>query len=83
MINARDVPVAESDSRLREARALGARVRTMRGELEFFKRLDLRNCDIEAINLIEVHAQGKGDHLVKALHRDAVSSYDSICRSCD
>lgn len=81
---ASDAAVLESDIRLREVRALDARVRMFCDKLYSLKRCKSANCDLELITLNVVDAQSDITNLATMLHRrSTVTSCDSIRCSVD
>lgn len=78
IVKARDSAVAKSGSRQKEVKALEARVRMLGGEMDSLKRRESANSDLEVMTRKIVNAQGDITNVVTGLHRDAVSSYDSI-----
>lgn len=83
MEKARVAAVSELDEWLRKVRTLAALVQLMCDELGTSKRCKLTNCDPEVATRKVVNAQSDITILITELHRNAVSSYSSICRSVE
>lgn len=80
---ARDAAVSGSDDRLRDVRALEARVRMLCAEQDLLKRRGLTNCDLEVITCRVTDAQGDTTNLETGPHWSTLSLYEFICRNVE
>lgn len=83
MGKARDLEVADSNSRWREVKVLEARLHMLCNELDSLKRYESASCDLEVIAHKAVNAQCNTTNLVIELRRNTVRPDDVFCRCAD